>query len=58
MAAAIPRARALDRARCRARAAERYSAERMARDYVAVYEAAVATRRPVASGDAIHEAVP
>jgi glycosyltransferase involved in cell wall biosynthesis len=41
MAAAIPRAAALDRQRCRARAQERFTAARMVRDYERVYEAAV-----------------
>jgi glycosyltransferase involved in cell wall biosynthesis len=40
MAAAIPRAAALDRRHVRDRARERFSTERMVRDYVRVYEAA------------------
>jgi glycosyltransferase involved in cell wall biosynthesis len=40
MAAAISRAAALDRRRCRARAAARFGAPRMVADYVRVYEAA------------------
>jgi len=46
MAAAIPRAAALDRRRCRARAHERFTAARMVRDYERVYEAAVQRRIP------------
>ena len=45
MAAAIPRAAALDRSRCRARARERFAAARMVHDYERVYEAAVRRRR-------------
>jgi len=45
MAAAIPRAAALDRRRCRARACERFAATHMVRDYVRVYEAAIDRRR-------------
>ncbi|TMB44914.1 MAG: glycosyltransferase family 4 protein [Deltaproteobacteria bacterium] len=44
MAAAIPRAAALDRRRCRARACERFTATRMVRDYLRVYEAAARRR--------------
>jgi len=44
MAAALPRAAALDRARCRARAIERFGTARMVGDYVALYERAVAAR--------------
>ena len=39
--AALPRALALDRKRIRRRFEERFSAERMARDYVALYEGAL-----------------
>jgi len=46
MAAAIPRAAALDRRRCRARARERFTAARMVRDYERMYQAAVQARRP------------
>jgi len=42
MAAAIPRARAIDRVRCRARASARFSAARMVRAYLRTYRAAVA----------------
>jgi glycosyltransferase involved in cell wall biosynthesis len=38
-AAAVPAALRLDRARVRARFEERFSAQRMARDYLAVYRA-------------------
>src|SRR5438067_2091401 len=44
MAAALPRAAALDRRRCRARACERFTATRMVRDYLRVYEAAARRR--------------
>jgi glycosyltransferase involved in cell wall biosynthesis len=40
MAAALRRARRFDRVACRARALERFSSDRMARDYLAVYRAA------------------
>jgi glycosyltransferase involved in cell wall biosynthesis len=40
MAAALRQVRGLDRAACRARALERFSSDRMARDYLAVYRAA------------------
>lgn len=43
--AAVPRALALDRRRVRARFEERFSAERMARDYLSVYRA-LGLRRP------------
>ncbi|HZP42476.1 MAG TPA: glycosyltransferase family 4 protein [Candidatus Binatia bacterium] len=45
MAAAIARADTIDRARCRARAVERFGAERMVRDYLRVYAAAIAETR-------------
>ncbi|BDG05916.1 glycosyltransferase family 4 protein [Anaeromyxobacter oryzae] len=45
MAAALRRASALDRREIQARARARFSADRMARDYVAVYRAAIAGRR-------------
>jgi glycosyltransferase involved in cell wall biosynthesis len=45
IAAAIPRAAALDRRRCRARACERFAAARMVRDYLRVYQAAAQRRR-------------
>jgi glycosyltransferase involved in cell wall biosynthesis len=41
----IGRVGSIDRARCRARARERFSSRRMARDYERVYEEAVARRR-------------
>jgi glycosyltransferase involved in cell wall biosynthesis len=41
MARAIPAARTLDRRRVRQRALERWSAMRMARDYLAVYRSAI-----------------
>ena len=41
MARRVHDARALDRARCRARARERFSSERMTQDYQSVYEHAV-----------------
>jgi glycosyltransferase involved in cell wall biosynthesis len=44
MAGALDRARRLDRARCRRRAVERFSASRMAAEYEALYE----TTRPLA----------
>jgi glycosyltransferase involved in cell wall biosynthesis len=44
MVARVAAARALDRARCRARAVERWSGTRMAREYLAVYEHAVRMR--------------
>ncbi|HYG69404.1 MAG TPA: glycosyltransferase, partial [Anaeromyxobacteraceae bacterium] len=40
MAEALRRLRGFDRAACRARAIERFSSDRMARDYLAVYRAA------------------
>jgi glycosyltransferase involved in cell wall biosynthesis len=46
MAAAIPLVSRYDRARCRAHAARRFGAARMVRDYVEVYERAVAEWRP------------
>src|SRR5439155_1268943 len=42
--AGCPRAAALDRRRCRARACERFTATRMVRDYLRVYEAAARRR--------------
>jgi glycosyltransferase involved in cell wall biosynthesis len=42
MAAALRRVRRFDRAACRARALERFSSDRMARDYLAVYRRAAA----------------
>jgi glycosyltransferase involved in cell wall biosynthesis len=36
--------RAIDRRRCRARAVERFGADRMAEDYLAIYEEVVRTR--------------
>ena len=44
MAAAIGRARALDRRRCRAYAVERFHADRMVREYANVYATAAAER--------------
>lgn len=52
MAAAIPRAATLDRARCRARAVERFGAARMVADYVAVYVAAGRAARVRRDADA------
>lgn len=46
MAAAIGRVATLDRAACRARAVERFGSARMVREYVEVYAAAVAEKRP------------
>jgi glycosyltransferase involved in cell wall biosynthesis len=45
MAAAIRESATLDRARCRARAAERFHVTRMVRDYLRVYRAAIADHR-------------
>jgi len=45
MARAIARVDGLDRARCRARAVARFSAERMVREYATVYEHAADRRR-------------
>lgn len=42
MASALRRVRRLDRAACRARGLERFSSDRMARDYLGVYRAAIA----------------
>ena len=42
-AAAVRAVGAIDRAGCRARALERFGAERMARDHVALYRALVST---------------
>lgn len=56
MAAALGRVRGIDRARCRARARDRFSSERMAEEYLAVYRVAIAARArapagPPAGGD-------
>lgn len=48
MASAIPRAFALDRAKIRARAVERFSSARMTVDYESLYEAMVRAARPSA----------
>jgi hypothetical protein len=67
MAAAIPRAAGLDRARCRARARERFSTARMVDDYLRVYDAAVqrgvrrgirAPRTTVPGSDPVASAAP
>jgi glycosyltransferase involved in cell wall biosynthesis len=44
--AAIGRVGAFDRRRCRAEFERRFTAERMARDYVGLYERLIASRRP------------
>lgn len=49
MAAAIPKVRTLDRERCRAVARERFSVERMAREYLALYERLVGASRSAAA---------
>jgi glycosyltransferase involved in cell wall biosynthesis len=53
MATALGDAERVDRVACAARARERFSAERMARDYLAVYRAAIARR---AAGPGVEEA--
>jgi glycosyltransferase involved in cell wall biosynthesis len=45
MVECVARARTLDRARCRERARQRFSSERMARDYERVYQEAIRNRR-------------
>lgn len=59
MAGAIRRVPEVDRARCRARAAERFSAERMVREYLGVYRDATGAGgrgRQVGSADPVHGA--
>jgi glycosyltransferase involved in cell wall biosynthesis len=51
----IGRVGSIDRARCRARARERFSSRRMARDYERVYEEAVARKHPSAGSRANDE---
>ncbi|HJU21424.1 MAG TPA: glycosyltransferase family 4 protein [Casimicrobiaceae bacterium] len=49
MAQAVPRAASLDRTRCRARAARRFSASRMVRRYEALYRSLCEARRFIAA---------
>jgi glycosyltransferase involved in cell wall biosynthesis len=51
MAAALRTLRRFDRARCQARARERFSGARMAREYLDVYRAALRAGAPVGGGE-------
>ena len=52
---ALRRVDAIDRAACRAAFERRFTAERMARDYVAIYKRSARARREAASRRAPHE---
>jgi glycosyltransferase involved in cell wall biosynthesis len=56
--AAVEQAAAMDRAACRSAFETRFSAGRMARDYVALYERVIGVMRPGASPAALASALP